>query len=164
VDALDQVAQLGSLHLSGDYLCPGTQSLEHDRTQLNDAQRCLAPSDDGVDTWTVSVVRADPAVSVAVQCHGITAGTALSFAGDEVDERVNECLLRGLSGFHGKPDSLSARATLYPGNVVLNTFTGGGTASGGGSFRVCQPITSCSRGQIGVLSVKIAQMDEISPD
>lgn len=118
MDALDQVAQLGSLHLSGDYLCPGTQFLEHDRTQLNDAQRSLAPSDDGVDTWTVSVVRTDSAVSIAVQRHGIAAGPALSLAGDEVDERVNQCLLHGLSGFHGKPDSLMPRATHYPGNVV----------------------------------------------
>jgi hypothetical protein len=163
VDALDQVAQLGSLHLSGDYLCPEAQFLEHDRTQLNDAQRRLAPGDDGVDTWTVSVVRADPAVSVAVQRHGVAAGTALSLAGDEVDERVNQCLLRGLSGFHGKPDSLSARATLNPGNVVKHIHR----RRHGLRRRVLPSMPAdpdMLKGSIVILSVKIAQKDEILAD
>jgi hypothetical protein len=100
VDALDQVAQLGSLHLSGDYLCPGSQFLEHDRAQLNDAQRGLAPSDDGVDTRTVSVVRTDSAVAVAIQRHGVTAVAAFTLACDEIDKWIGKCLFSGL-GVHG---------------------------------------------------------------
>jgi hypothetical protein len=98
VNALGEGAQLGYLHLA-DADLPGTQFLEHDRTQLDDAQRRLAPSDDGVDTRTVSVVRTDSAVSVAIERRGVAAASALSLTGDEVDEMV-ECLLSGL-GVHG---------------------------------------------------------------
>ena len=50
-------------------------------------QRGLAPCDDGVDTGTVSVMRTDTAVAVAVEPGGIAAGTAITLAGDQVDER-----------------------------------------------------------------------------
>src|SRR6187551_1506621 len=102
---------------SADAYLPGSQFLEHDRTQLNDAQRGLAPSDDGVDTWTVSVVRTDSAVSVAVQRRCIATGTALSLTGDEVDERLDQCLLGGL-GVHASQLPIRPGPTLDPGNVV----------------------------------------------
>ena len=69
---------------SADAYLPGSQFLEHDRTQLNDAQRGLAPSDDGVDTRTVSVVWADSAVAVAIERHGIAAITALALTRDQI--------------------------------------------------------------------------------
>lgn len=81
---------------------PGAQILEQDGPQLDDAQRSLAPGDDGVDTRTVSVVRADSAVSVAVKRRGIAACPALALARDQIDERVGDCLLGGL-GVHGWP-------------------------------------------------------------
>ena len=91
-------------------------------------QRGLASGDDGVDTRTVSVVRTNTAVAVAVERHCIAARSTFAFAGDEVHER----LLEHVSGFciHDWPNSLLARATLDPGNVF--TFSGGGTASGAG--------------------------------
>src|SRR3954454_18881616 len=143
---------------SADAYFPGSQFLEHDWTQLNDAQRSLAPSDDGVDTWTVSVVRTDSAVSVAVQRRCIATGTALSLTGDEVDERLDQCLLGGL-GVHASQLHIRPGPPSTPG-TWLNTFTGGGTASGSGCFRVCQPKHADSRGQIEKMSVKIAQMGE----
>jgi hypothetical protein len=101
VNALDEVAQVGNVHLACDYLRSEAQFLEHDRAQLNDAQRRLAPGDDGVDTRTVSVVRTDSAVSVAVQRRGVTAGPTLSLTGDQIHEWIELCLLGGLGGFHG---------------------------------------------------------------
>src|SRR3954467_13802281 len=137
---------------SADAYFPGSQFLEHDRAQLNDAQRSLAPSDDGVDTRTVSVVRADSAVSVAVQRRCVTATAALSLTGNEIDERLDKCLLGGLGGIHGVANSLSGPGPPSTPGTWLNTFTGGGTASGSGCFRVCQPERADSRGQIAKMS------------
>src|SRR5688572_13949761 len=70
----------------GSQLVPGAQVLEQDRPQLDDLQRGLAPGDDGVDTWTVSVVGTYPAVAVAIERCGVTTGSALSLTGDEIHE------------------------------------------------------------------------------
>ncbi len=69
-------------------LVPGLEILEQDRPQLDDLQRGLAPGDDGVDTWTVSVVGTYPAVAVAIERCGVTTGSALSLTGDEIHEWI----------------------------------------------------------------------------
>ena len=63
------------------------QILEQHRPQLDDLERGLAPGDDGVHTRTIRVVRAHPAVSIAVEPGSVTAGSAVPFAGDQVRER-----------------------------------------------------------------------------
>jgi hypothetical protein len=78
----------------------GAQFLEHYRAQLNDAQCGLAPSDDGVDTRTVSVVRTDSAVAIAVERHGIATATTFALARNEIDEWIIKCLFGGI-GVHG---------------------------------------------------------------
>src|SRR6188768_1839408 len=89
VDPLSQIADLGRLHLAS-YLGAEREAigLEQDRTELDDAQCSLAPGDDGVDTRTVSVVRADSAVAVAIERHGITAITTLALTRDQIHERI----------------------------------------------------------------------------
>jgi len=62
--------------------------LEQTRAKLDDPQRGLAPSDDGVDTGTVSVVWTYPAVAVAIERRGVTTGSALSLTGDEIHEWI----------------------------------------------------------------------------
>src|SRR5688500_6986202 len=64
--------------------------LEQDRTELDDAQCSLAPSDDGVDTRTVSVVWTDSAVAIAIERHGIAAVAAFALASDQVNKRFGE--------------------------------------------------------------------------
>src|SRR5688500_18842156 len=85
VDPLDQIADLGQLHLVGYF---GVQlhdvCLDQERADLDDEQRSLAPSDEWVDTRSVSVVRTDSAVSVAVDRHGVAAATALALTRDQV--------------------------------------------------------------------------------
>jgi len=83
VDPFGQIADLGKLHLAG-YLGVKREAigLEQDRAELDDAQRSLAPSDDGVDTRTVSVVLADSAVAVAIERHRVAAVAALAFTRD----------------------------------------------------------------------------------
>jgi hypothetical protein len=58
--------------------------LEQTRPKFDDPQRGLAPSDDGVDTGTVSVVRADAAVAVAIEPGRVAAGPTITLAGDQV--------------------------------------------------------------------------------
>ena len=107
MDPFSQIADLGELHLAG-YLSAEREAigLEQDRTELDDAQRSLAPGDDGVDTRTVSVVWADSAVAVAIERHGIAAITALALTRDQIHEWIVKCLLCRL-GIHDGPDSSS---------------------------------------------------------
>jgi hypothetical protein len=58
--------------------------LEQTRAEFDDPQRGLAPSDDGVDTGTVSVVYADAAVAVAIEPGCVAAGPTVTLAGDQV--------------------------------------------------------------------------------
>src|SRR4029079_15113645 len=60
--------------------------LEQDRTEFDQPQGGLAPGDDGVHAGAVRVVRADAAVAVTVQGSGVAAGSAVPFAGDQIDE------------------------------------------------------------------------------
>ena len=81
-DLLGEIADAGRVH----DLAPVPEILEQDRAQLDDAQRGLAPSDDGVHAGTVAVVGTDPAVAVAVERGGVAAVAAITFTGDQVDE------------------------------------------------------------------------------
>ena len=101
MDPFSQIADLGKLHLAG-YLSAEREAigLEQDRTELDDAQRSLAPGDDGVDTRTVSVVRTYSAVAIAVERHGIATATTFALARNEIDEWISKCLFSGL-GVHG---------------------------------------------------------------
>ena len=126
--------------------------LEQDRTKLDDAQRSLAPSDDGVDTRTVSVVWTDSAVAVAIESHRIAAVAAFTLAGNQVHERISRSLLCRL-GIHDEPDSSSGPGNPEPRERDF-TFTGGGTASGGGFSGVWQADRAHAQGGKFVLSVK----------
>jgi len=90
-DPFGQVADGGGFHL-----VPGLQILEQDRSQLDEAQRGLAPGDDGVHAWTVGVVGTDAAVAIAIEGGGVAAGAAIALAGYEIDERGFLGLLHGL--------------------------------------------------------------------
>src|SRR5664279_1495181 len=68
--------------------------LQKDRAELNQAQRALAPGDDGVHAWAVDVVGADTAVAIAVERGRVTTGPAITLAGDEIDEGRFLCLLQ----------------------------------------------------------------------
>ncbi len=93
-DPFSQVADGGRFHL-----VPGLQILEQDRAQLDEPQCRLASGDDGVYARAIPVVWADATVAVAVQRRGITARTAVTLAGDEIDERCFISLLHGLPLF-----------------------------------------------------------------
>ena len=80
MDAGGEIADSGVLQ----QLASRLGFLEQTRAEFDDPQRGLAPSDDGVDTGTVSVVRADPAVPVATQPGGVAAGPTIPLAGDQV--------------------------------------------------------------------------------
>ena len=90
-DPFSQVADGGGFHL-----VPSLEILEQDRAQLDESQRSLASGDDGVHAGTISVVGADAAVAVTVECRGVTARPAVSLAGDEIDERCFLSLLHRL--------------------------------------------------------------------
>jgi len=81
-DPFSQVADGGRFHL-----VPGLQILEQDRAQLDEAQRSLAPGDDGVHAWAVGVVGAHATIAIAVECCGVAAGPAIALTGDQIDER-----------------------------------------------------------------------------
>jgi hypothetical protein len=83
VDPGGEVADGRVLHL-----IPLAKILEQDRPQLDDLQRGLAPSDDGVHTRTIAVVGADSTVAVAVEPRRIAAGTAIALTGNEIGERL----------------------------------------------------------------------------
>jgi hypothetical protein len=68
-------------------LIPGLEILEQDRTELDEAQGRLAPGDDGVHAGAVAVVGADAAVAVTVEGRSVTARSAVSLTGNEIDER-----------------------------------------------------------------------------
>jgi hypothetical protein len=90
-DPFGQVPDRGGFHL-----VPGLQILEQDGAQLDQPQRRLASGDDGVHTGAIGVVRADATVAVAVESRGIAARSAVTLAGDEIDERCFLGLLHGL--------------------------------------------------------------------
>jgi hypothetical protein len=68
-------------------LVPGLEVLQQDRTELDQAQGRLAPGDDGVHAGTVGVVGAHAAVAVTVERRCVAARSAVTLAGDEIDER-----------------------------------------------------------------------------
>ena len=90
-DPFSQVADGGCFHL-----VPGLQILEQDRAQLDEPQCRLASGDYGVHARAIPVVWADTTVAVAVQRRGVAARTAVTLAGDEIDERCFISLLHGL--------------------------------------------------------------------
>jgi hypothetical protein len=94
----------------------GLEVLEQDRTELDESEGRLAPGDDGVHAWAISVVGADPAVAIAVEGGGVAAGAAISFTGDEIDEG------RFLSLLH---ESLTSR--------LIGLVGGGARRSGAGN-------------------------------
>ena len=116
-DPFSQVADGGRFHL-----VPGLQILEQDRAQLDEAQRGLASGDDGVHAGAVTIVRADPAVAVAIEGCRVTARSAVTLTGDEIDER---CFL---SLLHGLPFSMA-------GQGADRTGTDGVAGLGGTRFR-----------------------------
>jgi hypothetical protein len=80
-------------------LVPDPQILEQDWPQLDESQGRLASGDDGVHAGTVAVMGADAAVAVAIEGSGVAAGSAVTLAGDEIDERCFLGLLHGLPLF-----------------------------------------------------------------
>jgi hypothetical protein len=66
---------------------PDLEILEQDRTELDQPQGGLAPGDDGVHAGAVAVVDAHATVAVTVEGGRIAAGSAITLAGDEIDER-----------------------------------------------------------------------------
>ena len=96
-DPFGQIPDGGGFHL-----VPGLQILEQDGAQLDEPERRLATGDDGVDAGAIAVVGTDTTVAVTVESGRIAAGSAITLAGDEIDEG---CFL---SLLHGLP--LSARA------------------------------------------------------
>ena len=94
----------------------GLEILEEDRTELDESEGRLAPGDDGVHAWTVSVVGAHAAVAITVEGGGVAAGAAVSFTGDEIDEG------RFLSLLH---ESLTSR--------LIGLVGGGARRSGAGN-------------------------------
>jgi hypothetical protein len=94
----------------------GLEVLEQDRTELDESEGRLAPGDDGVHAWAISVVGADTAVAIAVEGGGVAAGAAVSFTGDEIDEG------RFLSLLH---ESLTSR--------LIGLVGGGARRSGAGN-------------------------------
>jgi hypothetical protein len=99
-DPFSQVADGGRVHL-----VPDPQILEQDWPQLDEPQGRLAPGDDGVYAGTVAVVGADTTVAVAIERRGVAARSAVTLAGDEIDER------RFLGLLHGLPLSGRGRVT-----------------------------------------------------
>ena len=78
---LGQVANRGGVHSVAS-----PEVLEQDRTELDQAQGRLAPSDDGVHAGAVAVVGADTAIPVTVESCRVTAGPAVALTRDEIDE------------------------------------------------------------------------------
>jgi hypothetical protein len=81
-DPLGQPANRGRVHSVA-----GLDVLEQDRTELDQPKGGLAPGDDGVHARAVAVVGADAAVAVAVEGCRVAARSAVTFTGDEIDER-----------------------------------------------------------------------------
>ena len=80
----------------GFHLVPGLEILEQDRAQFDETQRGLASGDYGVHAGAIGVVRADAAVSVAIEGCRVTARPAVPLTGDQIDERCFLGLLHGL--------------------------------------------------------------------
>ena len=123
--------------------------LEQDRTELDDAQCSLAPSDDGVDTRTVSVVWTDSAVAIAIKRHGIAAVAAFALARNQVNKRFGKCRRLRL-GIHGRPDSSSGPGPPSTPGTCLHKFTGGGTASGAGVTEYASGFRRRQGGKCGI--------------
>jgi hypothetical protein len=81
-DPIRQLANGGRVHS-----VPGLEVLQEDRAELDQSQGGLAPGDDGVHAGTVGVVGTDTAVAITVECRCVTARPAVTFTGDEIDER-----------------------------------------------------------------------------
>jgi hypothetical protein len=65
---------------------PGLEVLKQDRAELDQAECRFAPGDDGVHAGAVAVVGAHTAIAITVEGCGVTAGSTISLAGDEIDE------------------------------------------------------------------------------
>jgi len=95
------------------HLAPCSHLLEQLWTELQDAERRLAAGDDGVHAGAIRIVRTWPAVAIAVEPCGITAGPTIALARDQVGERlVTELRIRRWKRLHG-PLSLPLEDTRY---------------------------------------------------
>ena len=127
-DPFSQVADGGRFHL-----VPGLQILEQDRAQLDEAQRGLASGDDGVHAGAVTIVRADPAVAVAIEGCRVTARSAVTLTGDEIDER---CFL---SLLHGLPFSVVGKGRTGQVRVCVSRALGDPFSTGFGTVYRAKP-------------------------
>ena len=124
-DPFGQVADGGRVHL-----VPDPQILQQDWPQLDEPQRRLASGDDGVHAGTVAVVRADAAVAIAIERRRVAARPAVTFTGDQIDERRFLSLLHGLplSGVRGRANGARVRVKALgaggPERRVLAQYTG----------------------------------------
>jgi len=66
---------------------PDLEILEQDRTELDQSEGRLAPGDDGVHAGAVGVVGTDATVAITVERRRVAARSAVTLAGDEIDER-----------------------------------------------------------------------------
>jgi hypothetical protein len=104
--------------------------LEQTRAKFDDPQRGLAPSDDGVDTGTVSVVRAHTAVSVAIEPGRVTAGPTITLARDQVGiSLVADLDLDGRGQY--VHSSLSPSRRQGRARSLVGNDNAGGASSGG---------------------------------
>ena len=95
------------------HLAPCSHLLEQLGSELQDAERRLAAGDDGVHAGAIRIVRTWPAVAIAVEPRGITAGPTIALARDQVGERlVTELRIRRWKRLHG-PLSLPLEDTRY---------------------------------------------------
>jgi hypothetical protein len=114
-------------------LVPNLEILEQKRSQLDEPQGRLAPRDDGVDAGAVAVVRAYPAVAVAVQGRSVAAGPAITLARDQIDE----CGVLGL--LHGPSLSGDTLGTSGVGWERPARGSGGPGATGFGTVYEANP-------------------------
>lgn len=97
------------------HLAPCSHLLEQLGSELQDAERRLAACDDGVHAWAIRIVRTWPAVAVAVEPGGVTAGPTIALARDQIGERlVTELRIRRWKRLHG-PLSLPLEAHTVSG-------------------------------------------------
>ena len=68
--------------------------LKQDRTELDQAQRALAPGNNGVHARAVDVVDTDAAVAIAIEGCRVATVPAISLTSDEIDECGFFCLLQ----------------------------------------------------------------------
>src|SRR4249919_2842288 len=113
-DPLGQVANGGGVHS-----VPRLDVLQQDRTELDQAQRRLAPGDDGVHAGAVGVVGTDATVAVTVECRRVAAAPAVTLAGDQIDERrflgLLQLIPHSSAGAGSGGAARTARDSLDPG-------------------------------------------------